>query len=380
MNRPPALKARFAALLGAAVLACPVAADELPLDKIQLPPGFKISVFADNVENARQMARGDDGTIYVGSRRAGRVYAVTDDDNDYVANKVYTIDKNLDLPSGVAFHDGDLYVAAISQVLRYDNIAEHLNDPPEPVVVRDDLPTEEHHGWKFIDFGPDGKLYVPVGAPCNVCDEQGYATIKRMNADGSELEDFAYGVRNSVGFDWDPVSNDLWFTDNGRDLMGDDVPPCELNHAPEAGMHFGFPFCHGSDVSDPEFGSQRACSEFTAPAQNLGAHVAPLGMTFYTGNQFPDSYHNQVLIPEHGSWNRSSKVGYRVTKVSLDAERNVTGYEPFASGWLQGEENWGRPAALLVLPDGSLLVSDDQAGVIYRITYQGEEVRTEAAP
>jgi len=184
-------------------------ADDLSLDKIKLPEGFKIAVFADNVENARQMVRGDDGTIYVGSRRAGRVYAVTDDDHDYVANKVYTIDNNLDLPSGVSYRDGSLYVAAISKILRYDNIQQQLNSPPEPVVVRGDLPTEEHHGWKFIAFGPDGKLYIPVGAPCNVCDEAGYSTIKRMNADGSELEDYAYGVRNSVGFDWDPVSQDL---------------------------------------------------------------------------------------------------------------------------------------------------------------------------
>lgn len=357
-----------AAVIGCLVAATGIAAD-LPLGKIKLPTGFQITVFADNVENARQMVRGDDGTIYVGSRRAGRVYAITDGDNDYVADKVYTIDSNLDLPSGVAYRDGSLYVGAISQVLRYDNIAQRLDNPPEPVVVRGDLPTDEHHGWKFISFGPDGKLYVPVGAPCNVCDEAGYATIKRMNADGSDLEDFAHGVRNTVGFDWDPVSNELWFTDNGRDLLGDDVPPCELNHASEAGMHFGFPFCHGNDVSDPVFGEQRACSEFTAPAQNLGAHVAPLGMTFYTGDQFPEGYKNQIFIPEHGSWNRSSKVGYRITKVSLDANRKVTNYEPFATGWLQGEESWGRPAALLVMPDGSMLVSDDQAGVIYRIAY-----------
>lgn len=349
-------------------------AAELPLEKIQLPDGFKISVFADNVENARQMVRGDNGTIFVGSRRAGRVYAVTDDDGDNVADKVYTIDSNLSLPSGVAFHDGDLYVAAISQILRYDDVENNLDNPPKPVVVRGDLPTEEHHGWKFISFGPDGKLYIPVGAPCNVCDEDGYASIKRMNADGSDLEDYALGVRNSVGFDWDPVSKELWFTDNGRDLLGDDIPACELNHAPEAGMHFGFPFCHGGDVADPEFGKQRACSEFVAPAQKLGAHVAPLGMAFYTGNQFPAGYHNQVLIPEHGSWNRSSKVGYQITKVTLDANRKVTGYEPFATGWLQGQENWGRPAALLIMPDGSMLVSDDQAGVIYRITYDADSV------
>ncbi len=355
-------------------------ARELPLHQIQLPDGFKISVFADNVDNARQLARGENGTIFVGTRSAGRVYAVTDEDQDYVADKVYTIDQNLDMPSGLAFRDGSLYVAAISRVLRYDDIERNLADPPEPHTVRDDFPSDKHHGWKFIAFGPDGKLYVPVGAPCNVCNEEGYASIKRMNADGSGLEDFALGVRNSVGFDWDPLSQELWFTDNGRDLLGDDIPACELNHAPRSGMHFGFPFCHGGNVADPEFGDQRACREFTEPAQKLGAHVAPLGMTFYTGEQFPDSYHNQILISEHGSWNRSSKVGYRITQVTLDANRQVTGYAPFATGWLQGEQSWGRPVDLLVMPDGSMLVSDDQAGVIYRITYASADRGEAAAP
>ncbi len=371
---------RLTAVVFGVLLSSAGNADDLPLDQIQLPEGFSISIFADKVENARQMTRADDGTIFVGSRRAGRVYAVTDEDHDYVANKVYTIDQNLDLPSGVSYRDGSLYVGAISRILRYDNIEQQLNSPPEPVVVRDDFPSDQHHGWKFIAFGPDGKLYVPVGAPCNVCDESGYATIKRMNADGSELEDFAHGVRNSVGFDWDPLTHELWFTDNGRDLLGDDIPACELNHAPTAGMHFGFPFCHGGDVADPAFGEQRSCSEFVSPAQKLGAHVAPLGVTFYTGKQFPEQYQNQIFIPEHGSWNRSSKVGYRITMVTLDENRQVSGYEPFATGWLQGEQSWGRPVDLLVLPDGSMLVSDDQAGVIYRISYAPAAAGLGAAP
>lgn len=342
---------------------------DVDLDKIKLPAGFEIAVFADDVENARQMVRGDNGTLFVGSRGAGRVYAITDVDNDQKADTVYVIDSNLQLPSGIAFKDGSLFVGAISQILRYDDIENRLSNPPEPVVVRDDLPDEQHHGWKFLGFGPDGKLYVPVGAPCNVCDEEGFSLIKTMNADGTGERDIAFGVRNTVGFDWDPVSGDLWFTDNGRDMLGDDVPPCELNHLSEPGQHFGFPYCHGDAVPDPEFGESKSCSDYRKPAQNLGAHVAPLGMVFYTGQQFPKAYRNQIFIPEHGSWNRSSKVGYRITLVTLDAERKAVSYEPFATGWLQGEENWGRPSALLVEEDGSLLVADDQAGVIYRISY-----------
>ena len=351
---------------------------DVSLDNIELPPGFEIKVFADDVENARQMVRGDKGTLFVGSRSAGKVYAVVDMDNDHIADKVYTVDTGLKLPSGVAFKDGDLYVGAINQILRYDDIEENLNDMPEPVVVRDDLPSEEHHGWKFIRFGPDGDLYVPVGAPCNVCDEEGFAVIKKMKADGTDEQDIAHGVRNTVGFDWDPVSGDLWFTDNGRDWLGDDEPPCELNHVSEFGQHFGFPYCHGDTISDPEFGDGKSCADYRAPAQNLGAHVAPLGMAFYTGNQFPTQYHNQVFIPEHGSWNRSSKVGYQITVVSLDAERKAVNYAPFATGWLQGEDNWGRPAALLVEADGSMLVADDQAGVIYRISYNASNVAVTA--
>ncbi|HTY79355.1 MAG TPA: PQQ-dependent sugar dehydrogenase, partial [Candidatus Bathyarchaeia archaeon] len=244
--------------------------------------------------------------------------------------------------------------------------------PPKPVVVTDRLPKDRHHGWKFIAFGPDGKLYVPVGAPCNICepDPDRYANIMRMNPDGSELETFARGVRNTVGFDWDPRTREMWFTDNGRDWLGDDAPPDELNHAPRAGMHFGFPYCHGGTISDPEFGRRRPCADFTAPAQNLGPHVASLGMRFYTGAQFPTAYRNQIFIAEHGSWNRSRKIGYRVTLVRLENGRAVA-YEPFATGWLRGEDPWGRPADVLVMPDGSLLVSDDYAGAIYRISYRG---------
>lgn len=341
----------------------------LPLDTIKLPQGFAIELVA-RVDNARQMALGPKGTLFVGSMQAGRVYAVRLGPGAPV--EVLTLASGLSLPVGVAFQGGALYVSAVDRVLRFDDIENRLADPPKPVVVTDRLPKDRHHGWKFIAFGPDGKLYVPVGAPCNLCepDADRYANIMRMNADGSGLETFARGVRNTVGFDWDLRTREMWFTDNGRDWLGDDSPPDELNHAPRAGMHFGFPYCHGGTISDPELGRRRPCADFTPPAQNLGPHVAALGMRFYTGTQFPAPYRNQILIAEHGSWNRTKKIGYRVSLVRLENGKAVS-YEPFATGWLQGEDVWGRPADVLVMPDGSLLVSDDFAGAIYRITYRG---------
>jgi glucose/arabinose dehydrogenase len=242
---------------------------------------------------------------------------------------------------------------------------------PPPVVITDRFPKETSHGWKFIAFGPDGKLYVPVGAPCNICepDPDRYALIARMNQDGSEYEVVARGVRNSVGFDWDPTTHDLWFTDNGRDYLGDHQPPDELNHASKAGLHFGYPYCHGETIPDPEYGNKHACHEFTAPVVTLGPHVASLGMRFYTGAMFPLKYRQQIFIAEHGSWNRSEKIGYRITLVSRD-EQGELRYSIFAEGWLQGQKAWGRPADVLVMPDGALLVSDDLAGVIYRISYR----------
>jgi glucose/arabinose dehydrogenase len=342
---------------------------ELPLDKIKLPPGFTIELVA-RVPNAREMALGTKGTLFVGSMDAGKVYAVTL--RPGTAPAVTTIASGLNRPVGVAFRDGALYVSAIYRILRFDNIENRLDHPPPPVVVSERFPGDAHHGWKFIAFGPDGKLYVPVGAPCNICepDPDRYAIITRMNPDGSGLEVFARGLRNSVGFDWDPRTKELWFTSNGRDWLGDDLPPDTLNHAPKAGLNFGFPYCHSGTIPDPEFGQKHACNEFAAPAQNLGPHVAPLGMRFYAGTQFPPAYRNQIFIAEHGSWNRSKKIGYRVTLVRLENNRAVA-YEPFATGWLQGETAWGRPADVLVLPDGSLLVSDDLAGAIYRIRYAG---------
>jgi len=345
----------------------------LPLEKIQLPPGFKIEVYADNVPNARGMVLGVRGTLFVGSREAGRVYAVLDENQDQRADKVLVIARGLKLPVGVAFRDGDLYVSAISRILRFDEIESSLDRPPRPVVVNDGFPREVGHGWKFIAFGPDGKLYVPVGAPCNICEPQKpvYASITRMNPDGSELEIFAKGIRNSVGFDWHPETGELWFTDNGRDWLGDHLPPDELNHAPRKGMHFGYPYCHGQEISDPEFGEKRSCEQLVPAAINLGPHVAALGMRFYTGTMFPEEYRNQIFIAEHGSWNRSIPIGYRVTLVRLKGNKAVS-YEVFAQGWMTEDgRRWGRPADVLVMPDGALLVSDDRAGAIYRISYKG---------
>jgi len=344
-------------------------APAVELDRLALPEGYAVSLYAEGVENARQMAMGANGTIFVGSRRAGKVHAVVDSDGDFVADRVILIDQGLKMPSGVAFHDGDLYVAAVGDLYRYDDIESRLDNPPERVLVTDHFPDDEWHGWKHIEFGPDGKLYVPIGAPCNICLEEGYARIVRINADGSGQEVIAEGVRNSVGFDFDPQTGDLWFTDNGRDMLGDNLPPCELNHVTEAGQHFGFPFWHGGLVRDPEFGGQRAFDEFVAPAQQLMAHVAPLGMMFYRGDLLPEGLKHDILIAEHGSWNRTHKSGYRIMRAHLDGERKVIKYEPFITGWLQGEESWGRPVDLLELPDGSILISDDQAGVIYRMTY-----------
>ncbi|MBI4754915.1 MAG: sorbosone dehydrogenase family protein [Betaproteobacteria bacterium] len=340
---------------------------DLPLQSIRLPPGFRIELWA-RVENARAMVLGARNTVFVGSR-SGKVHAVPFDPA-MRARPVKVIARDLRMPVGVSFRNGALYASAVERILRWDDIEARLDHPPAPLVVSDAFPRETHHGWKFIAFGPDGKLYVPVGAPCNICapDPDRYAVIMRMDADGSNLEVFARGVRNSVGFDWQPGTGELWFTDNGRDWMGDDAPPCELNRAPRAGLHFGYPYCHGGTLPDPEYGQRRRCDEFAAPAQNLGAHVAPLGMRFYTGTLFPPEYRGQIFIAEHGSWNRSRKSGYRITLVRVKDGRAVS-YEPFAVGWQRNEKEWGRPADVLVMPDGSLLVSDDFAGAIYRIRY-----------
>ena len=345
--------------------------DELPLNNIKLPPGFEISIYAGNLPNARSLALSPKGTLFVGTLKEGKVYAVLSPGRENEAKKTITIAQGLNMPNGVAFRNGALYVAEVNRVLRYDDIESRLSNPPKPVTLNDKFPEDRPHGWKFIAFGPDGLLYVPVGAPCNICepDANRYAVITRMKADGAGPELFAQGIRNTVGFDWHPVTKELWFTDNGRDNLGDDVPPDELNYAPKQGLHFGYPYCHGGDIPDPEFGKKRSCSEFTPPAQKLGPHVAALGMRFYTGSMFPADYHNQIFIAEHGSWNRTAPIGYRVTLVQLNNNRAVS-YKVFAEGWLQGNRAWGRPVDVLVMPDGALLVSDDEAGVVYRIRYK----------
>ena len=358
---------------GLACLALAVAqaapAQRLPVELIKLPPGFEIGVFADDVPDARSLALGKGKVLFVGTRSDGRVYAVRY--QDAKATQVITLASGLRMPNGVAVRDGALYVADVSRILRFDDVEAHLEAPLKPVVVTDRFPRETHHGWKFVRFGPDGWLYVPVGAPCNICepDAARYALISRIRPDGSGYEVFARGVRNSVGFDWDPRTKELWFTDNGRDWLGEDLPSDELNHAPRGGMHFGYPYCHQGDTADLEFG-KRACSEFSPPAVKLGPHVAALGMRFYTGNQFPPEYRNNLFIAEHGSWNRSKRIGYRIKRVVIEGGR-VMKHEVFAEGWLQGESVWGRPVDIEVMPDGSLLVSDDYAGAIYRIAYRG---------
>lgn len=348
----------------------------LPIDRLNIPEGFKITVYADSIDGARSMAMGDNGTLFVSTRNEERVYAIQDRDKDFRADNVIVLDTLLETPNGIAYRNGSLYVAQVGRLLRYDDIESNLSDLPEPTLVYDDYPTEFHHGWKYIAFGPDDKLYVPVGAPCNICDstvtDKRFATITRMDPDGSNREIYAHGVRNTVGFTWHPDTGELYFTDNGRDMMGDDIPPCELNRVTKAGQHFGYPFCHGGTVKDPEFGDLRACDEFVAPVQALGAHVAPLGVKFVEGTMFPKKYKSYAFIAEHGSWNRTKKVGYRIATVKLE-DGKATAYETFLDGWLdeESQERWGRPVDLLFLADGSLLISDDFGDAIYRLEYVG---------
>lgn len=343
------------------------------LSKLKLPSGFEISIFAE-VNNARSLAISPSGTVFVGNRNGGKVYAVKDNNGDGKADVKYELASGLRMPNGVAFKDGDLYIADISTIYRFRNIESKLSNPGQPEVVYDEYPSDRHHGWKFIAFGPDGKLYVPVGAPCNICEskDEVYASITRINPDGTGREVYAHGIRNTVGFDWHPGTGELWFTDNGRDMLGDDIPPCELNKVSVQGQHFGYPYCHGGRYRDPEFGIERTCDEFVNPELNFIAHTAPLGMRFYSGNMFPSSYRNQILVAQHGSWNRSTKSGYKVLLVTVENNKAVKD-EVFIEGWLNDATQavWGRPVDILQLEDGSILISDDHAGLIYRVTYKG---------
>lgn len=354
-------------------------AASLPLEKLSLPAGFHIEVYAENVKNARQMALGDNGTVFVGTRGEGAVHAVIDEDGNGKADKVVKIAENMNMPSGLAYRDGALYVAEVSKVHKYAEIEKKMSGPLTSEIVISGLPEDRHHGWKNIDFGPDGKLYVPIGAPCNICETNGgkefdnplYASIVRFDVETGEKEWVARGVRNSVGFAWHPQSKELWFSDNGRDWMDDETPPCEINRVTTAGEHFGYPYFHGGTIPDPEFGEGKKAGDYVKPAHNLGAHVAPLGIHFYQGDMFPAEYKKRLLVAEHGSWNRSKKAGYRVMMATIENNK-VTEYQPFIEGWLEEKEDtaWGRPVALLAMPDGSVLLSDDFADTIYRVTYK----------
>jgi glucose/arabinose dehydrogenase len=351
----------FAALFAAAI---GWSQGSLPTNSIRLPEGFEIEVYASDLRTARGLSFALDGTLFVGSK-SGEVYAIRPD------GRTLTVTRGLNMPVGVDFFDGDLYISSIYEIVKIENVLDNLDSNPKPEVLIDSLPRDRHHGWKFIKVSPDGKLYVPVGAPCNVCEREDelYASILRMNLDGSGLELVARGVRNTVGFDWHPETGELWFTDNGRDLMGDNIPPDELNRAPRPGLHFGFPYLHGSDVRDPRYWDDRPRDvEFVLPEYEFPAHVAALGMRFYTADQFPEEYRGGIFVAEHGSWNRSEKIGYRVSYLRLRDNR-VIDYRIFAEGWLQGERDWGRPADVEIGPDGALYVSDDFADAVYRISY-----------
>tara|TARA_R110002051_G_scaffold82851_2_gene147316 strand:- start:253 stop:1443 length:1191 start_codon:yes stop_codon:yes gene_type:complete len=346
---------------------------DLALLELDLPEGFKIEVYARGVDGARSMAMGDNGTLFVGTRTENTVYAIQDTDGDFKADNVIVLD-TMEVPNGIAMRNGDLYVAQVGSLWKYPNIEEQLGGTLNKELIYDDFPTEFHHGWKYIAFGPDDKLYVPVGAPCNICnrtnEDERFATISRMDPDGSNREIYARGIRNTVGFTWHPETGDMWFTDNGRDMLGDDIPPCELNHITEAGQHFGYPFCHGGIVKDPEFGEEHPCSDFVSPALQLGAHVAPLAIKFYTGDMFPPNFKDKAFIAEHGSWNRSKKVGYRIMMADIK-DGEVIDYVPFIDGWLNEstQEASGRPVDILWLKDGSMLISDDYGDAIYRVSF-----------
>ncbi|WP_233583254.1 sorbosone dehydrogenase family protein [Candidimonas sp. SYP-B2681] len=345
-------------------------ASEIPIDKLSMPAGFKAEIWATGLPGGRAMARGDDGKVYVGTRGIGRVYEVTDAGG---SRSVRTVADKLNQPAGVAFKDGSLYVMAIDKVLRYDGIEKNPTAAPVDMTEKFSLPPEQHHNWKYIAFGPDGKLYVPFGAPCNICElpTQEYAQIRRYNADGSGMEVLAQGVRNSVGFDWHPATQELWFSNHGRDWMGDDVPNDTLNRISKTGLNFGFPYCHQGNVADPDINKADACEGVEQPVALMGPHAASLGVAFYTGDMFPAEYRNALLAARKGSWNRSKKTGFDVVMVKADADGKNAKVEPFLTGFMNEADQsfWGRPAYLMQMPDGAMLVSDEQNGAIYRISY-----------
>ncbi len=348
----------------------PTAADKLPIAKMKLPPGFKAEIWASGVLDARGMREGDKGTVFVSSLFvAGKIYAIT---NVGGKREIKTIAEKLFLPNGIEFHKGALYVGTPKDITRYDNIEANLDSPPKPVMIYDQLPGDIPHGWKFLKVGPDGKPYFPIGAPCNICEPgEKYTKIYRMNLDGSGVEVVAHGMRNTVGFDFHPKTGNLWFTDNQRDWLSEDLPEDELNHVSQPGkQHFGYPWCHAGDFADPEFGWGKSCADYTKLAAKLGAHSAPLGMRFYTGKMFPAKYQGAIFIARHGPWNRTKKYAADVVVAFPDGKGGVRSIEPFLTGLVENNDYLGRPADVMVMKDGSLLVSDDHNGAIYRISYR----------
>lgn len=345
----------------------PAAPDKLPTAKLKVPPGFNIEVYAAGMANARSLAEGDKGTVFVGSRLVDKVYAISNKDGK---RSVKVLASGLYRPNGVAFKNGTLYIAELSKVSKIDKVEDNLDNPPKPTMIYDNLPKDEAHGWKFIGIGPDNKLYVPVGQPGNnVLHDDAHGQIRRMNLDGTGVEVIAKGVRNTVGFDWNPENKQLYFTDNGRDWMSEDVPQDELNRVTKVGEHFGAPYCLQGNIVDPEFGWGHSCSDYTAPVGLLGPHSAALGMRFYTGNMFPKAYKNAIIVARHGSWNRSKKVGGDVVVVKLNKDGTMKSMEPFITGFLENNSYVGRPVDVMQMKDGSLLVSDDWNGAVYRVTY-----------
>jgi glucose/arabinose dehydrogenase len=350
----------------------PAPLDKLPIPQLKLPKGFKIDIYASGIANARSLQLGDKGTVFVSNRQLDKVYAIVDRDGK---REVKVIASGLDRPNGLAFHKGALYITEGTKVSKFEKIEDNLDNPPQPVVIYDDLPNHQSHGWRYTAIGPDNKLYINVGAPCNICIPPAEnAQIRRINLDGSGAEAIARGVRNSVGFDWHPVTKELYFTDNGRDWLSEDLPEDELNRVTKAGQHFGFPYCHQGNFTDRDVGWGHSCGDYVKPVALLGPHSAALGMRFYTGRMFPAEYRNAIFIARRGSWNKTKKIGGDVIVVKLNPNGTVKSTERFLTGFLQDNEYIGRPVDVQVMKDGSLLVSDDYAGAVYRVTYSQERV------
>jgi len=346
----------------------PTAADKLPIEKLKAPKGFKIELYAAGVGNARTLRQGDKGTVFVGSRLLDKVYAIVDRGGMREVKPIYS---GLYRPNGLAFKDGALYIAELSRISKIEEIEDNLDNPPKPVVIYDDLPKDEPHGWKFLTIGPDNKLYFQVGAPCNICmPSPAHAQIRRINLDGSGAEVVARGIRQIVGMDFSPITKQLYFTENSRDWLSEDIPEDKLNRLTQPGKdNFGYPYCHQGNIADQEFGWGHSCDEFTKPIALLGPHSAALGMRFYTGNMFPSEYRNAIFIARHGSWNRTKKIGGDIVVANLSDDGTLKSIEPFITGFIENNNYVGRPADVEFVKDGSMLISDDFNGAVYRVTY-----------